>query len=553
MRIVRVANFVTARSGGLRTALRELGAGFEAAGHEAVLVVPGPRARVEMTEYGRVVTLPGPEVPGMGGYRVLLDRGRLAATLAELQPDRLEVSDRTTLRWLGRWARQAGVPSMMVSHESLDGLLRLFGPTRGPGLLASRATAPASSARRSMSAGFRMGQPASAALFSGGENPAVSGASRVAAVGFPTGQVNSAKSLASSVISAGTSGGQLVPAADSLGRPVAVGAPGGEVVSAGVPVGQVTSAGVPVGEAVSVGDSGGEAEPAGISGGQVTLVGAFGGGAALGGAFVRRGGPGESGGRGLAAVRAGSARWVADRLNGRTAAEFDTVVCTTRWAAAEFERIGARNVVRVPLGVDLEWFSPARWDLGMRRRWAADGDLLLLHCGRLSAEKRPRRSLQALAELRAAGVPAVLAVAGGGPLRVALQREAAERGLPVRFLGHVGDRRELAALLATADIAIAPGPVETFGLAALEALASGTPVVVSAESALPEVIGDAGIAAPGEGPAYAAAVRALAARPVQARRQAARAQAERYPWSAAVAGFLEAHRVSAGSPAAEPV
>ena len=523
MRIVRVANFVTARSGGLRTALRELGAGFEAAGHEAVLVVPGPRARVEMTEYGRVVTLPGPEVPGMGGYRVLLDRGRLAATLAELRPDRLEVSDRTTLRWLGRWARQAGVPSMMVSHESLDGLLRLFGPTRGPGLLASRATAPASSARRSMSAGFRMGQPASAALFSGGENPAVSGASRVAAVGFPTGQVNSAKSLAGSVISAGTSGSQLVPAADPLGQPVAVG------------------------------DSGGEAEPAGISGGQVTLVGAFGGGAALGGAFVRRGGPGESGGRGLAAVRAGSARWVADRLNGRTAAEFDTVVCTTRWAAAEFERIGARNVVRVPLGVDLEWFSPARWDLGMRRRWAADGDLLLLHCGRLSAEKRPRRSLQALAELRAAGVPAVLAVAGGGPLRVALQREAAERGLPVRFLGHVGDRRELAALLATADIAIAPGPVETFGLAALEALASGTPVVVSAESALPEVIGDAGIAAPGEGPAYAAAVRALAARPVQARRQAARAQAERYPWSAAVAGFLEAHRVSAGSPAAEPV
>jgi alpha-1,6-mannosyltransferase len=383
MRIVRVANFVTARSGGLRTALRELGAGFEAAGHEAVLVVPGRRSSVEMTEHGQVITLPGLEVPGMGGYRVLLDRGRLAATLADLRPDRLEVSDRTTLRWLGRWARRAGVPSMMVSHESLDGLLRLAGP--GSGLA----------------------------------------------------------------------------------------------------------------------------------------------------------GPGP--------------RWVADRLNARTAAEFDTVVCTTRWAAAEFERIGARNVVRVPLGVDLDRFSPERRDPAMRRRWAAPGDLLLLHCGRLSAEKRPQRSLHALAELRAAGVPAVLAVAGGGPLRVALQREAAERGLPVRFLGHVGDRRELAALLATADVAIAPGPIETFGLAALEALASGTPVVVSAESALPEVIGDAGIAAPGEGPAYAAAVCALAARPESDRRRAARMQAERYPWSASVAGFLEAHRVDAGTPAAEPV
>jgi alpha-1,6-mannosyltransferase len=379
MRIVRVANFVTARSGGLRTALRELGAGFEAAGHEAVLVVPGARGRDEKTEQGRVITLPGPEVPGMGGYRVLLDKARLAATLRDLRPDRIEVSDRTTLRWLGRWAREAGVPSMMVSHESLDGLLRLAGPAQG------------------------------------------------------------------------------------------------------------------------------------------------------------------------------SARWIADRLNARTAAAFDTVVCTTRWAAAEFERVGARNVVRVPLGVDLDRFSPERRDPQMRRRWAAPGDLLLLHCGRLSAEKRPRRSLNALAELRVAGVPAVLAVAGGGPMRVALQAEAAERELPVRFLGHVSDRRELAALLATADVAIAPGPVETFGLAALEALASGTPVVVSSESALPEVIGDAGIAAPGEGPAYASAVRAIVARPVAARRRAARAQAERYPWSAAVTGFLEAHGAGARAAAAEPV
>ena len=179
----------------------------------------------------------------------------------------------------------------------------------------------------------------------------------------------------------------------------------------------------------------------------------------------------------------------------------------------------------------------------MRRRWAAPRDLLLVHCGRLSTEKRPRRSLNALAELRAAGVPAVLAVAGGGPMRATLQAEAAERGLPVRFLGHVSNRGELAALLATADVALAPGPVETFGLAALEALASGTPVVVSAESALPEVIGTAGIAAPGEGRAYAAAIRTLTERPESERRAAARAQAEQFPWSAAVAGFLAAHRV----------
>jgi alpha-1,6-mannosyltransferase len=43
MRIVRLANYVAPHSGGLRTSLRELGAGYLAAGHEAVLIIPGAR------------------------------------------------------------------------------------------------------------------------------------------------------------------------------------------------------------------------------------------------------------------------------------------------------------------------------------------------------------------------------------------------------------------------------------------------------------------------------------------------------------------------------
>jgi alpha-1,6-mannosyltransferase len=88
-------------------------------------------------------------------------------------------------------------------------------------------------------------------------------------------------------------------------------------------------------------------------------------------------------------------------------------------------------------------------------------------------------------------------------------------------------------------VAIAPGPAETFGLAALEALACGTPVVVSAESALPEVVGEAGASVPGED--LAAGVRAVLARPERARRAAARARAERYDWGTATRGFLAAH------------
>ncbi|CAM5406963.1 hypothetical protein SANTM175S_09086 [Streptomyces antimycoticus] len=131
LRIVRLANFVTPASGGLRTALRELGAGYQAAGHEAVLVVPGERVSDEQTRQGRVITLPGPAIPGTGGYRVLTDRRRLTRLLDGLAPDRLEVSDRTTLRWTGEWARRARVPAVMVSHESADAVLRTWGVPDG--------------------------------------------------------------------------------------------------------------------------------------------------------------------------------------------------------------------------------------------------------------------------------------------------------------------------------------------------------------------------------------------------------------------------------------
>src|SRR5580693_98632 len=118
-------------------------------------------------------------------------------------------------------------------------------------------------------------------------------------------------------------------------------------------------------------------------------------------------------------------------------------------------------------------------------------------------------------------------------------RRAGREALPVTFSGFLPDRTDLAALLASADVALAPGPVETFGLAALEALACGTPVVVSAESALPEVAGDAGVSVTGED--LAPGVRELLGRPGATRRAAARARAERYDWPTAVQAFLAVH------------
>src|SRR5207248_7208457 len=99
---------------------------------------------------------------------------------------------------------------------------------------------------------------------------------------------------------------------------------------------------------------------------------------------------------------------------------------------------------------------------------------------RLSKETRQELADVPVRELNRRRVPARLVVCGDGPIRKSLARES--RGLPVVWLGFVSDRDELASLIARSDIALAPGPIETFGLGALESLACGTPVVVNRNS-----------------------------------------------------------------------
>jgi alpha-1,6-mannosyltransferase len=234
-----------------------------------------------------------------------------------------------------------------------------------------------------------------------------------------------------------------------------------------------------------------------------------------------------------------AARHCADLANRRMAGSYDTVVCTTGFAAEEFDRIGSPNVLQVPLGVDLDAFRPSRRDVVLRGELAGSALHLLVHCGRLSAEKHVERSVDTLAALHEAGQRVRLVVAGDGPRRAALQRRA--RGLPVTFLGFVSSRSAVASLLASADVALAPGPHETFGLAALEALASGTPVVVSRSSALVEIIRPGcGAAAADDPAAFAHAVRALLTEEEAHRRARARARAEEFTWPTAVTGMLTA-------------
>ncbi|HEX2212393.1 MAG TPA: glycosyltransferase, partial [Mycobacterium sp.] len=234
-----------------------------------------------------------------------------------------------------------------------------------------------------------------------------------------------------------------------------------------------------------------------------------------------------------------AARAVADVANRRTAESYDAVVCTTAFAREEFDRIDATNVLTVPLGVDLDQFHPSRRSASVRRRWARPDQTLLVHCGRLSVEKHAHRSIETIAALRDSGVDARLVVVGEGPMRTRLERQAAQ--LPVDFTGYIGCRDTVATILATADVALAPGPHETFGLAALEALACGTPAVVSRTSALAEILtAESGAAADNDPDAIARAVTSVISRPEPERRDDARRRAEQFTWPRAATGMLRA-------------
>lgn len=171
-----------------------------------------------------------------------------------------------------------------------------------------------------------------------------------------------------------------------------------------------------------------------------------------------------------------------------------------------------------------------------RSRYGLRGDrFYLLNVGSNHPRKNVVALLQALALLRQQGVPAHLLKAGAD--LTAAQKTYAQQQNLTDYVAYVGkpDQAELVALYNAADVLVAPSLYEGFGITPLEAMACGTPVVVADATALPEVVGDAGLRVPPQDiGAIATALRQLYEQPeVYARlANAGRDRAQLFTWAA---------------------
>ncbi|WP_175935365.1 glycosyltransferase family 1 protein [Corynebacterium sp. Marseille-P4321] len=208
---------------------------------------------------------------------------------------------------------------------------------------------------------------------------------------------------------------------------------------------------------------------------------------------------------------------------------------------------GIDNVLLWPKAVDTGAFTPEARTVEARARLTNGHpeDPLVLFVGRISAEKSVERCFTIMEEVRRRVPNARLALIGEGPLYERLRAEMTQDW--VTFTGYLSGE-ELHAAYASGDALLFPSTTETLGFAALEAFASGVPVVAANAGGLPFVVdhGATGFLVDPDLPdsAWAAPIEQLLidAALHTSTSKAARAEAQRWTWKAsseAVVGFYE--------------
>ena len=152
----------------------------------------------------------------------------------------------------------------------------------------------------------------------------------------------------------------------------------------------------------------------------------------------------------------------------------DTIIAASPQTAERLRQVLGTGtpVTTVPNGIDLDAIRAA----------CPEGDPAdLVAVGRLIEHKRVGMLLDVVARLHASGLRATCRIIGDGPERAALERKAQALGIApwVEFRADVGEQKELYALVKSARVFVSLSAREGFGMAVLEAIACGLPVVTT--------------------------------------------------------------------------
>jgi L-malate glycosyltransferase len=150
-----------------------------------------------------------------------------------------------------------------------------------------------------------------------------------------------------------------------------------------------------------------------------------------------------------------------------------------------YKHFGTKREIKVIPNFILPLETLPKIDFEKRRKYATDDEKILCHASNFRVVKRVQDVIQILAKINEK-IPCKLILAGDGPERGVVERLARDLEVcnKIIFLGKV---RDTAHVLEISDLFLLPSETESFGLAALEAMAQGVPVISSNTGGIPEV------------------------------------------------------------------